>query len=97
MACGTPVLASTTSSIPETLGQAAQLVPCDDEGGWIDHCELLMEDIEVRSRYIQLGMMRVAMFSWQKTVKDTWKFYRAVVSGTLEREETRMMSKTTWT
>ena len=54
-----------------------------------------MEDIEVRSRFIQLGMMRAAMFTWQKTVKDTWKFYRDIVSGTLELDETRMMSKTT--
>lgn len=94
MACGTPAIVGSSSAIPETVGQAAQILPCDDAAEWADHCEVMMNDMQIRSRFIQLGMMRAAMFTWQHTVKETWKFYRDVVNGTLDQDDTKMLEKT---
>ena len=86
MACGTPVVASNCSSIPETLGGAAMLVHPGNELGWVEASQRLIEDMETRSQYIQLGLMRAALFTWKKTVQSTWRFYRDIVHGTSQVE-----------
>jgi len=66
MACGTPVIAARSSSIPEVAGDAALLIdPADPES-------LLnaMEKIHTKKHYENLkrkGLERVKQFSWEKT------------------------------
>ena len=83
MACGTPVIASNCSSVPETVGSAAMTLDNSDADAWVEACHKLWEDIDVRSSYIQLGMMRASMFSWERHASETWQFYRAIVGGQL--------------
>ena len=83
MACGTPVITSDCSSLPETVGSAAMTLDNADVDAWVDACQRLWEDVDVRSSYIQLGMMRAAMFSWERHASETWQFYRAIVGGEL--------------
>ena len=44
MACGTPVIAARTSSIPEVVGDAAVLLDPDDDRVWDDGIERVLED-----------------------------------------------------
>ena len=44
MACGTPVIAARTSSIPEVVGDAAVLLDPDDEGAWTAAIERVLDD-----------------------------------------------------
>ena len=44
MACGTPVIAAATSSIPEVVGSAAVLLDPDDQDGWTTQIATLIED-----------------------------------------------------
>jgi glycosyltransferase involved in cell wall biosynthesis len=64
-ACGTPVITSTTTSLPEVAGDAALLVdPCDTRA-ISDALHLLISSPEERARLAGLGNSRVRAFTWQ--------------------------------
>lgn len=67
MACGTPVITSNLSSLPEVAGDAALLVdPYNTE-----EINAAMQEIvnsgEMRSHLSKLGLIRASQFSWEKT------------------------------
>lgn len=72
MACGTPVLTSNVSSLPEVVGNAALQVEPDRperiRAALIEltHNALLREELRGR------GLERARQFSWQKTAELTW-------------------------
>jgi len=75
MACGTPVVCSSTSSLPEVAGDAALLVnPLDVDGlaqaiGQLWSDEGLREDVRAR------GLAQAARFSWAQTARETLAVY----------------------
>lgn len=78
MACGCPVVAANTTSIPEVVGDAGVLVdPHDFKGMAQVMVKLLMED-SLRDDLINRGLGRVKLFSWEKTAKETLKVYEEV-------------------
>jgi glycosyltransferase involved in cell wall biosynthesis len=81
MACGTPVIAARTSSIPEVVGDAGVLLDPDDEAGWIDAIERVLEDSPHRDRLRDQGLSRAREFSWQRTAEETARVYRDLVDG----------------
>ncbi|MGC9350201.1 MAG: glycosyltransferase family 4 protein [Anaerolineae bacterium] len=78
MACGTPVACSTTSSLPEVVGDAALLFdPTDVESialalRRISHDGVLRADLSAR------GLEQAARFSWERTARETLALYRKV-------------------
>ncbi|MGF1503919.1 MAG: glycosyltransferase family 4 protein [Chloroflexi bacterium] len=81
MACGTPVVATTESSIPEIVGDAGFLVDPDDArsmGGSI-LANITQED--TRQRSSERGLAQAARFSWERTAADTLGVYHTVLSG----------------
>jgi len=76
MACGCPVICSSTTSLPEVVGDAAVLVnPLDVEAV----CEAMkgfLLDPMIRDKYRQLSLERVKYFSWEKTASATIAVYR---------------------
>jgi glycosyltransferase involved in cell wall biosynthesis len=67
MACGTPVLAADTSSLPEVVGDAGVLVDPYDEGALAQALVQLLRDPGWRDRLSQAGRARAAEFSWRQT------------------------------
>lgn len=67
MACGTPVLVSNTTSIPEVAGQAGILVDPSDEAAIADAIMKIVTDPSLQERLIVAGLNRCKDFSWQKT------------------------------
>jgi glycosyltransferase involved in cell wall biosynthesis len=67
MACGTPVLTSSVSSLPEIAGDAAQLVDPADTVAIASGLEALMGDAERRARLREAGLARAAAFSWTRS------------------------------
>ncbi|WP_448561835.1 glycosyltransferase family 4 protein [Trichothermofontia sp.] len=67
MACGTPVITSNRSALPEVAGEAALLVNPDVEAEITEAMRLLLADANLRSRLRQAGLKRVQTFSWDKT------------------------------
>jgi glycosyltransferase involved in cell wall biosynthesis len=77
MSCGTPVLASTASSVPEVVGDAGILLDPKDAGVWADAVERVMRDDALRTELSRKGLGRAAQFTWERCARQTW----SVVSG----------------
>jgi len=71
MACGTPVICSNTSSLPELAGDAALLVdPTDTEALAATVIRVLSEP-DRRAALIEKGFEQVKKFSWEKAARET--------------------------
>lgn len=75
MAHGTPVLASSASSLPEVVGEAALLVDPTSSQAICEGMRRLWEDAPLRERLRQKGLERSRMFTWEKTALSTLEVY----------------------
>ena len=71
MACGTPVITSNLSSLPEVAGDAAILIDPYRVEEITDAMQAIANDVGLRSHLSQLGLERATQFSWEKTGKAT--------------------------
>jgi glycosyltransferase involved in cell wall biosynthesis len=71
MACGTPVITSNLSSLPEVTGDAAILIDPYRVAEITDAMQAIANDSGLRSQLSQLGLQRATQFSWQKTGQAT--------------------------
>lgn len=84
MACGTPVIASSASSIPETVGAGALTADPLEDQPWIDHATRILQDADYREDLIQRGVQRAAEFPWSRTVDATAALYEDILNGSLD-------------
>jgi glycosyltransferase involved in cell wall biosynthesis len=66
MQCGCPVVASSTSSIPEVAGDAAVLVDPRDSDAISRAIHTVLSDVQGRDERMALGVRRAAEFSWRR-------------------------------
>jgi glycosyltransferase involved in cell wall biosynthesis len=71
MACGTPVVCSNTSSLPEVAGDAAVLVDPLDVKGLAMAMERVLSDEELRAGLIEHGFEQARKFSWERCARQT--------------------------
>ncbi|MBU7583461.1 MAG: glycosyltransferase family 4 protein [Nostoc sp. TH1S01] len=71
MACGTPVITSNLSSLPEVAGDAAILINPYNSVEITAAMQMIATDSELRSQLSQQGIARANLFSWEKTGKAT--------------------------
>ncbi|MGC1308200.1 MAG: glycosyltransferase family 1 protein [Phormidesmis sp.] len=71
MACGTPVITSNLSSLPEVAGDAALLVDPYNIDELADAMRLVASDTQLRQTLQSAGLQRAQHFSWQKTGEQT--------------------------
>jgi glycosyltransferase involved in cell wall biosynthesis len=71
MACGAPVLASNTSSLPEVAGDAALLVDPADTTALAGGLTRLAVDAELRAELHARGLARAAAFTWDRCAAET--------------------------
>jgi glycosyltransferase involved in cell wall biosynthesis len=69
MACGTPVICSNTSSLPEVAGDAALLIDPYDIEGWADAVMRLLTDHTLRHDLSTRGLERARSFTWENTAR----------------------------
>jgi glycosyltransferase involved in cell wall biosynthesis len=80
MACGTPVITSNQSALPESAGDAGVLIdPLDDEELAAVMLEML-EGGQRRGELVQLGLERAAAFTWAEAARRTWAVYAEAVA-----------------
>jgi glycosyltransferase involved in cell wall biosynthesis len=79
MACGTPVITSRTTSLPEVAGDAAVLVNPEDAEELADAIMRVLDDPSLQSQLRALGVERAKQFTWQRAAQQTLAVYRAVV------------------
>jgi glycosyltransferase involved in cell wall biosynthesis len=71
MACGAPVLTSTTSALPEVAGDAALLVDPRDTGAIAAAIGRLASDEGLRTELRTRGLVRAAQFTWERCARAT--------------------------
>jgi glycosyltransferase involved in cell wall biosynthesis len=71
MACGTPVLASNTSSLPEVVSDAALLADPHRPEDWAREMLRLAQDEPLRMQLRERGLARAKEFSWQRCARET--------------------------
>ncbi|MFP4120225.1 MAG: glycosyltransferase family 4 protein [Coleofasciculus sp.] len=71
MACGTPVITSNLSALPEVAGDAAILVNPYNTLELSAAMHSIATDSQLRSRLSTLGLQRARQFSWAKTGQQT--------------------------
>jgi len=79
MACGTPVVASNASSVPEVGGDAAFYFDPVDVDAMIEAIRRLLRDHELQDGARVQGLARAAEFSWGMSAANTEAVYDAVL------------------
>jgi alpha-1,3-rhamnosyl/mannosyltransferase len=69
MACGTPVVTSRISSLPEVVGDGALLVDPYSEEEIAQGLARVLDDEELRRGLVERGLARAAVFSWERSVR----------------------------
>ncbi|KXH76926.1 MAG: hypothetical protein AYK18_16190 [Theionarchaea archaeon DG-70] len=78
MACGTPVIASSASSIPEVIGDSGLLHNPHNIQELSDSIIEILVNTEIRRNMIAKGLKRAKMFSWKEAAWKTLKLYEEV-------------------
>ncbi|MGA9418059.1 MAG: glycosyltransferase family 1 protein [Candidatus Cybelea sp.] len=79
MACGTPVVASRASVLPEVGGDAALYVPPDDADAWAGALRRIVDDDALRDRLRDAGVRQAKRFDWERSVEQHVAIFHAVV------------------
>ena len=83
MACGTPVICSNTSSLPEVAGKAALLIDPANPATLTEAMRRLVNEPELRARLSDEGIARAAGFSWEETARQTIAAYEEAAAKPL--------------
>jgi len=81
MACGTPVIASNQSAVPEIVRDAALVIDPKNTGIFANAILTVLTQQSVRSRLIQMGLRRAQEFSWEKNAQQTIRLFEDVVNS----------------
>lgn len=76
MACGTPVVTSNVSSLPEVVGDAAVLVNPENVFDIARGLGEVLLDKQLRESLIEKGRAQAGRFSWERTARQVLDIYR---------------------
>jgi glycosyltransferase involved in cell wall biosynthesis len=79
MACGTPVVTSRISSLPEVVGDAAILIDPESVDDIARGLRLALEDGALRAQLVEKGHARARCFSWERSVAAVHAGYMKVL------------------
>ncbi len=78
MACGTPVVCSSASALPEAGGDAALYADPHDPIAFADQLSRVLTDSALRHRMVEAGLRRARQFSWRRSAEQTIALYQSV-------------------
>jgi glycosyltransferase involved in cell wall biosynthesis len=81
MACGTPVVTSNASSLPEVVGSAGKTVNVDDVEALADAMAAVLSDPAEAARMREQGLQRAATFTWEAAAAGCVTAYRRAAGG----------------
>lgn len=81
MACGTPVVVSDRSSLPELVEEAGLVVAADDADAWRKALEKVCGDPDLAADMRRRGILRAAEFSWGRAADLTWRAVDRAIRG----------------
>ena len=80
MACGTPVVTSNTSSLPEIAGDAAMCIDPTDDRALVAAIARIIGNAPLAGDLHRRGLARAGEFSWDETARLTVVGYRAALA-----------------
>lgn len=80
MACGTPVLTSNVSALPEVVDNAGVLIDPYEVEAIAEGIRRLVEDSALREELRRRGLERAKQFSWERTAQETWRVLQEAMS-----------------
>jgi glycosyltransferase involved in cell wall biosynthesis len=81
MQCGTPVITSNTSSLPEVVGDAGIMLDPHDADGLCQSLLSLYQDTSLREELSAKSLARAREFSWKRCAEDTVHAYRTALKS----------------
>ena len=78
MACGTPVVSSDVSSLPEVVGEAGLMVEATDTEALAEVMKRVLEDNVLREEMIAKGLEQARQFTWEKAALKLLGLYEAL-------------------
>ncbi len=81
MSCGTPVITSCYTSLPEIVGDAAVCIDTKQVALFSEHIERLYYDDDLRKKLAKKGLKQAMKFDWKDCARETLKIYQKIDSG----------------
>jgi glycosyltransferase involved in cell wall biosynthesis len=81
MACGTPVVCSNSSSLPEVAGDAALLADPMDTAELAKAVRMALDNEGLRQDMREKGLRRAQTFSWRQTARSSLETYRTALTS----------------
>ena len=79
MACGTPVVSSNSSSLPEVVGEAGLLIEPTDTAALFTALRRVLTDADLRTDLSQRSLVQARKFSWEKAAGELSGVYRSLM------------------
>jgi glycosyltransferase involved in cell wall biosynthesis len=79
MACGTPVIASNTTAMPEAVGDAGLLITPHDVEGIANCAARIADDSNLRRQLIEKGLARVQQMTWNHSAEIVANTYEQLL------------------
>jgi glycosyltransferase involved in cell wall biosynthesis len=80
MACGTPVITSNTTSLPEVVGEAGLLVHPFDQRELASALRRVLMDADLAEQLGRAGQVQAARFTWRRMAEATIRCYDELAS-----------------
>lgn len=81
MACGCPVIASDSTSIPEVVGDAGILLDPQDTTAWRDAILKVLDEPATRERMKQKSIQQASIFNWDDCAQSTKELYEDIADS----------------
>ncbi|MBN1217542.1 MAG: glycosyltransferase family 4 protein [Anaerolineae bacterium] len=78
MACGTPVVCSNSSSLPEVVGDAGLLIDPTNTAALAETLRRVLSDAGLRADLSQRGLTQAKKFAWEKAVDELMTVYQSL-------------------
>jgi glycosyltransferase involved in cell wall biosynthesis len=92
MACGAPVIASNTTSLPEVVGRADALFDPSDPAAIAERMQAVLQDPAFRNELVSHGIQRAAGFTWSESAARAWEGLEATHARLHHRSPTTTAS-----
>ena len=81
MACGTPVVCSDTTSLPEVGGDAVVYCDPNNLNDIVEKMEMVLSDEKLQQDMIEKGLKRAKQFTWEKAAQEHLKVFEEVLQN----------------
>ena len=83
MACGTPVVTSNVTSLPEVVADSAITIDPHDIDAFVNAMYDVLTDEKLREAMISRGLKRAQLFKWEKSAEEMRRIYEQLNSNPL--------------